>query len=121
MKNLRNATPQITVHFHHLWDGRLVGPYEGVAHFAHNTAHRSVMNVGIDAIQVAHGFCQTTPYRFKDKPFVVRIGAGPRHRQTQFEWHIETGSPTWRIAVKLDAGQVMNRIRATFDERGYAV
>src|SRR5271166_706544 len=120
MYDLRYAPPQVAIHLHHLRDGWLVWPYKRVAYFAHDAAHGAIVDVGICAIQIAQRFRQSAFRRLEDEPTVVRMGACPRHSQTQFERHVETRR-AGSVAVKLDAGKIMNRKRAAFDERCDAV
>lgn len=120
MQYFRNATPQVAIHRHHLRDGRLVGPYEGIAHFAHYPAHRAIVDVGICTVQIAHRFCQATIERLEDKPLVLRIGTSPRHSEAKFERHVETGR-AWSAAIELDSREIMNRIRAALDQCGNTV
>jgi hypothetical protein len=106
MQDLRSAASQVAIHLHHLRDGRLVGPHEGITHFAHCPAHRSIVDVRVCAVQIAHRLCQTTLCGLEDKPLVAWVGSGPSHGQAEFERHVETWC-TRSVAIELDARQVM--------------
>lgn len=108
--------PDRTIEMPELAERRLFAPLdERIGKGRKNSGRCSIVNVRIEAVDVAEAHLQPVLLRFDEIPAMTSLGKGERNGQSELKGHVEAGD-TRGATGELDARQVVHRRRALPDQ-----